>query len=647
MHSRSPDPHAWMHDLESPALLAHLETERARYDQETSHLHSLQSELFAELSGLTLLSDMSVPWRSGGFFYYTKTVPGREFEELCRFRAVNSDFEVVLDENALIAEPGFLSVGVREVSPDGTLLAYSVDFTGNEVYELRIRSLASGTDLPRTIPRTYYGAAWSAASDVLFYVVHDELYRPYQVWRHWISGDRPDELVFQEDDRRFDVIVRSSRSGAYVIIESESRDTTETLLIPAATPETAPSIVRTRRKGVEYTVEDGGDRLYLVTNDGATEFRLVEASGAEVLAGSADTRIVRCDAFAGHLVVTERHGGTQRLRVIDRASGTERLVTVPAHQSLQLGTNVEYDATEVTVRVQSLIDPPAWYAVDLGTLEWRLLKRLEVPGHDPSRYATERVHATAADGTSIPVTVAYRRGVGPNAPCLLNGYAAYESCFWPEFTVSVPSLLDRGFVWAIGHVRGGGEGGRRWWLEGRLGAKSTTFTDYIAVADMLRSSGIAGPIATRGLSAGGLLQGAVYTQAPDRWQAVVAEVPFVDCVTTMLNPDIPLTINEWDEWGDPRKPEELAWLSAYSPYDNVRPDPRPDLLVTGSLHDPRVLVHEPAKWVAALRAAGSSRVLFRAETGAGAHTGPAGRDARLRYEAEILAFVIDALKVGA
>ncbi len=646
MQSRSADRYAWMHDLKSPALLAHLQAERALYDQETSHLHALQSVLFAELSGFTLLSEVSVAWRSGGFFYYTKTVPGREFEELCRFRTASSEVEVVLDENALLAEPGFLAIGVREVSPDGTLLAYSVDFIGDEVYEMRIRSLATGTDLPVTIPRTYYGVAWSAASDVLFYVVHDELYRPYQVWRHRIFDDRPDELVFQEDDRRFDVIVRSSRSGAYVIIESESRDTTETLLIPAAGPESAPSIIRPRRRGVEYSVEDGGDRLYLVTNEDTPEFRLIEDSGLEVLAGSESTRIVRCDAFAGHLVVTERHAGTQRLRVIDRTSGTQRLVTVPAHRSLELGTNLEYDASEITVRVQSLIDPPAWYAVDLATLEWRLLKRLDVPGYDPSQYVTERVHATAADGTSIPVTLAYRRGVGRNAPCLLNGYAAYESCFWPEFSVSIPSLLDRGFVWAIGHVRGGGEGGRRWWLEGRLGSKSNTFTDYIAVADMLHSSGIAGPIATRGLSAGGLLQGAVYTQAPDRWQAVVAEVPFVDCVTSMMDPNIPLTINEWDEWGDPRKPEELAWLRAYSPYDNVRPDPRPDLLVTGSLHDPRVLVHEPAKWVAALRAAGSSRVLFRAETGAGAHTGPAGRDAQLRYEAEILAFVIDALEVG-
>jgi oligopeptidase B len=286
--------------------------------------------------------------------------------------------------------------------------------------------------------------------------------------------------------------------------------------------------------------------------------------------------------------------------------------------------------------------------VDLATGRWRERKRQRVPGYDPARYATERVTAAAADGTPIPVTLAYRAGLrrDGSAPCLLYGYGAYESCEWPAFDLATPSLLDRGFVYAVAHVRGGGEGGRSWWLDGRLGRKRNTFTDFTAVADMLADQGWAAPgrIVSRGLSAGGLLQGAVFSAAPRRWRAVVAEVPFVDCVNTMLDPDIPLTVNEWDEWGDPRDPAARAYLASYSPYDNPPLGSRPDLLVTGSLRDPRVLIHEPAKWVARLRATDTagSRVLFRPELGAGAHTGPAGRFGRLGYEAEILAFIVDA-----
>jgi oligopeptidase B len=306
------------------------------------------------------------------------------------------------------------------------------------------------------------------------------------------------------------------------------------------------------------------------------------------------------------------------------------------------------------VRTESLTEPPSWHDVDLASGRWELRKRQDVPGYDPAGYVSERISAPAADGTPIPVTVAYRRGLrrDGSAPVLLYGYGAYEACSWPEFSVVTPSLLDRGFVYAVAHIRGGGEGGRRWWAEGHLDRKRTTFTDFIAAADMLAGAGSADPgwaapdrIVSRGLSAGGLLQGAVFSMAPERWRAVVAEVPFVDVVTSMLDPTIPLTITEWDEWGDPRDPAMRAYMSSYSPYDNVPDGPRPDLLVTGSLHDPRVLIHEPAKWVARLRATDrgtGGRVLFRPELGAGAHVGPAGRYDQLRYEAEVLAFILAA-----
>jgi len=560
-----------------------------------------------------------------------------------------------------------VDLGVREVSPDGRLLAYSVDFTGDELFQLRVRDLAADEDLPDRIEATYYGLGWAADSRSLFYVRTDQLYRPHEVWHHELGTDPAgDARVYREDDERFALTVRATRSGGYVLIETESRETTETLLIPAAAPRTPPAVLEPRTPGTEYRADhadgpDGGE-FYLVTNDGAEEFRLVRAPArapgragwSEVIAGSPDTRLVSCHAFGPYLVVEQRHAAAPQLRVLHRASGEQRLIEAGGPQySLALGINEDYAATAVTVRTESLIDPPSWHDVELSTGVWRLLKQKEVPGYDPAGYVTQRVAATAADGTVIPVTMAYRRGQRPDgaAACLLDGYGAYEDCYWPEFSVATPSLLDRGAVYAVAHIRGGGEGGRRWWLQGRLDHKRNTFTDFIAAADMLAADGWAAPdrIASRGRSAGGLLQGAVFTMAPQRWRAVVAEVPFVDCVATMSDPTIPLTINEWDEWGDPRDdPVMRAYLRSYSPCDNMPPLPWPDLLVTGSVHDTRVLIKEPAKWVARLRAtagatAGAApRLLFRAELGTEAHMGPTGRYDKLRYEAEVLAFIMTA-----
>jgi oligopeptidase B len=659
------DPYAWMRDAALPATREYLAAERAYYDQQMAPLRGLREELSAELIARVPEAEDSPPWRRGGHSYFTRTVPGRQFEQFCRVTQ-GAPAQVLLDENLMLDDPacagGYVALGVREVSPDGRLLAYSVDFDGDEVYQLRVRDLGSGQDLAERIGGTHYGLAWSADSRSLLYVVTDARYRPHQVWLHRL-GTAPDQdvLVYAEHDERFELTVRATRSGAYVLIETESRDSTETLVIPAEDTSAAPAVLQKRRAGIEYRADHadgpGGGEFYLVTNDGAEEFRLVRSPASrpglrrwtEVIAGSADTRLVSCDVFGPYLVVQQRRGAATQLRVVDRRSGEQRLIEAGGvHSSIALAVNEDYGTTAVTVRTQSLIDPPAWHDIDLASGRWQLRKRQEVPGYDPARYVTERVTAPAADGTLIPVTLAYRKGTRPDgcAPCLLYGYGAYESCEWPEFSVATPSLLDRGYVYAVAHVRGGGEGGRRWWQNGRLDRKRNTFTDFIAAADMLADRGWAAPgrIVSRGLSAGGLLQGAVFSMAPRRWRAVVAEVPFVDCVTTMLDPSIPLTIQEWDEWGDPRDPEMRAYLASYSPYDNAPDGSRPGLLVTGSLHDPRVLIHEPAKWVARLRATDTagSRLLFRAELGAGAHVGPAGRYDRLHYEAEILTFIVDA-----
>jgi oligopeptidase B len=687
------DAYAWMRDTSDPAMRAYLGAERAYYDQQMAHTTAARGALAAEMSARLAPAAESVSWQRGGFAYFTRTVAGLEYEQFCRRPAPGpaagagpraagepEPAEVLLDVNLLLEDPecgaGYVALGVREVSPDGTLLAYSVDFDGDEVYQLRIRDLASGADLttgagrPERIGRTYYGLAWSADSRSLFYVVTNAVYRAYQIWRHDIGTDPAgDVLVFTEHDERFDVIVRATRSGAFILLETESRDTTETLVIPATDASAAPFVLRERQNGSEYRADhadgpDGGE-FYLVTNDEAVDYRLVRgpvpapghpAAWQEVIAGAAGTRLVSCHVFGRFLVVEQRRDAATQLRVIDRETGEERLIEAAGPEvALALGVNEEYRAGAVTVRTESLIDPPSWHDVDLASGGWRLRKWQEVPGYDPAGYRTERITAPAPDGTAIPVTVAYRAGLprDGSAPCLLYGYGAYESCEWPEFSLPVASLLDRGYLYAVAHVRGGGEGGRRWWLQGRLDHKRNTFTDFIAVADALAADGWAAgdAITSRGLSAGGLLQGAVYSMAPQRWRAVVAEVPFVDVVNTMLDPTIPLTAGEWDEWGDPREPAMRAYMESYSPYDNPPTGDRPDLLVTGSVHDPRVLVHEPAKWVARLRATGPAdaagaddrgRVLFRAELGAGAHVGPAGRYDKLAYEAEVLAFILDA-----
>jgi len=655
-----------MRDRDLPAMRDYLTAERAYYDRWLESVRGLRDEVAAELAARMIPAEESVSWSRAGHTYFTRTVPGQEYEQFCRAAGRGRPARVLLDENLLLpgdpADGGYLGLGGREISPDGRLLAYSVDFDGDELYQLRIRDLARGTDLPERIEGTYYGLAWSADSRSLLYVVTDAQYRPHEVRRHVLgTGPHRDTLVFREEDQRFDLTVRATRSGGYVLIESESRDSTETLVLPAARTDTSPLVMERRRPGIEYRAEHadgpGPGEFFLVTNSGAEEFRLVAAPAdapgrarwSEIIAGSPDTRLVSVDVFGRYLVVQQRHAAATQLRIVDRQSGQWRLIEADGpHRSLALARNEDYHAAAVTVRTESLVEPPSWHDVDLATGRWRARKRQHVPGYDPARYTTERVTAVAADGTAVPVSISYRAGLRRDgrAPCLLYGYGAYEACEWPAFSVTTPSLLDRGFVYAVAHVRGGGEGGRSWWLDGRLGRKRNTFTDFIAVADMLAARGWAAPgrIVSRGLSAGGLLQGAVYSLAPRRWRAVVAEVPFVDCVTTMLDPAIPLTVNEWDEWGDPRDPAARAYLASYSPYDNPPAGPRPDLLVTGSLHDPRVLIHEPAKWVARLRATDTAggRVLFRPELGAGAHAGPAGRFGQLGYAAEILAFIVDA-----
>ncbi len=686
------DDYGWMRDPEEPAFREYLAEERAYYDARTRHLDAFAGRLAAEAAGrIPPGAEDSVSWHLRGFTYRTRIPEHSDNLQLLRSRDGESPEQVLLDENLLATRTGYVEVGVREPSPDGALLAWSADWSGAEFYELRIRDLRTGEDLPDVIASTYPGVAWSASSEHLFYLVPDELHRPFQVWRHRVGTPAADDvLVHEEPDQRYELTLHASRSGELAVITAASRDTTEVRVIALRRPLQEPVLVEARRPGTEYRIDHarGGapdeGSLYLVTDAGAPEFTLMRAPlGAPGRAGwepvdcpavapaRADTRLLRCDVLADHLLLTIRRHGEQLLVICDHDGGNVREVapSLPAG-SIRVEHAEDYDRGSVIIAEESLIEPLAWHELDLATGTRQLRKRMQVPGYDAGRYRTERRTAVAADGTAIPVTLARRQDVplDGSAPCLLYGYGAYEATLDPAFDRSLPSLLDRGVVYAVAHIRGGGECGREWWQRGRLGNKANTFTDHLAVADWLAGgsgagetglvdgSGPGGPglvdgrrIVTRGVSAGGLLQGAVYSMRPDRWCAVVAEVPFVDCLTTMLDASIPLTANEWDEWGDPRKPEEYAWIRSYSPYDNVPSGHRPPLLVTGAVHDARVAIHEPAKWVARLRAtdADGAEVLFRPELGVGSHGGPSGRSAQLRYEADLQAFILDAMGITA
>lgn len=698
------DDYAWLRDTADPRVGQYLRDERAHYDRVTRHLTSLRRELSVELTGRTPKQETSVGWPQAGAEWYLSIDATQEYERLVRVDPRTGAESTVLDLNALGRPGGFVDLGLCVPSPDGRLLAYSVDLTGDEIFELRFRDLSTGRDLPDVVLRSYYGGAWSADSGCFFYVVHDDAYRPDQVMRHRLgTGPGGDVLVHHEADPRFELHLRGSRDGGWVMIRAASRDTAEVRLVSTHEPAETPRVVAARRTGVDYDVEPlpGGwsgkgsaedDVLLLVTNDSREEFGLMLApvpapgaigdssewaplatarvpeaalSGAELQDGE---RLESAAAFTGHVVLSLRGGGAPLLRVLPRAEGrTDDPIPPDGTPSVAAVFDIrptvacgqvalwrcdDWEATSIVVVEENLVSPRRWSRIDLSTTTSELLRQVEAPSVDLSRYVTTRLWAASADGTQVPVTIAYRDDVAPGATsgALLYGYGAYEACSWPEFEVGTLSLLDRGVVFAVAHVRGGGEMGRRWWQGGRLRQKQHTFDDFIAARDLLVSAGWAADdaVASRGLSAGGLLQGAVFSQSPDRWRAVVAEVPFVDVVTTMSDPAIPLTVNEWDEWGDPvHDPGDFAAMLAYSPYDNPPPPDRPALLVTGAMHDPRVLVHEPAKWVARLRAtddtARPSPLLLRVELGEGAHTGPSGRFAHLHYEAEILAWILDQL----
>ncbi len=671
------DPWAWLRsdDRSDPEVLAHLEAENVFTAEALAPTEDLQAELFEEIKARIKETDLSVPYRKGAHWFYSRTEEGQQYPILCRTAlAPPEDLpegdpmpgeEVMLDLNVLAGGADYFALGAFDLAPAQHLLLYSTDHDGSEQYAMRVRDLRTGDDLPDLIEDTSYGTAW-AGDTTFFYVRIDAAMRPFQVWRHEVGTDAgADALVYEEADERFFVSVSLSLTEAWVHISTSSKVTSEELLVPAADPTATPVVVQPREQGIEYEIThapapDGDGFLVLTNADGAVNFALhrvpVSTPGREhwevVVAHRPDVKLEGVEAFEQHVVRYERREGVRRIVAMPYAGGERELVMPEAVYDTGPSTNAEFATTALRFSYTSLVTPGTLFEEDLASGDRRVLKVAPVVGgHDPSAYETGRLWATASDGTRVPISYVHRKGLAldGSAPCLLYGYGSYEISIDPGFSSLRLSLLDRGVVFAIAHVRGGGEMGRPWYDDGKLLHKQHTFTDFIAAAEHLVAAGYTRPerLAARGGSAGGLLMGAVANLRPDLFAAIVAEVPFVDCLTTILDETLPLTITEWEEWGNPKAdPEVYAYVKGYSPYDNVAARPYPTVLATAGLNDPRVSYWEPAKWVQALRAATTSdrAVLLKTEMGAG-HQGPSGRYDAWRDEAFVYAFLLDALGV--
>lgn len=665
------DDYAWLRDDDrsDPDVIAYLEANNAHAEAVLAHTDELQQRLYDEIVGRIKQTDVSAPTPRDGWHYYRRTTEGEQYAVHCRRPAdappptdePDAHETVLLDENALAADHDYLSLGALTVSPDHRLLAYAPDFAGREVFTLRFRDLATGEDTGEVVDRRVaHSVVWAADSATVYYTVQDEAQRPHQVWRHRLGTDpADDELLLTEDDERFYVGLGRTRTDAFVVISIDSKVTSEAWLVDAHDARAEPRVVAPREPGVEYAVDHRGEDLLIVTNvDGAEDFQLVRAPVAtpgrehwEPLVGHRPgTRLLGVDPFADHVVLYERAEALTRIRVLWPETGDERVVEQPeAVYAAGPGPNHAYDTSVLRYVYTSMVTPTTVYDLDLATGERTLVKQQEVVGgYDPDRFVTRREWATAADGTMVPISLVHRADLAADgdAPCLVYGYGSYEHAVEPTFSSARLSLLERGFVFAIAHVRGGGELGRRWYLDGKWLAKANTFTDFVACAQHLVDTGLTRPerLGIRGGSAGGLLIGAALNLRPDLFGAAVAHVPFVDVLNTMSDPTLPLTVMEYEEWGDPSDPAFHDAIAAYSPYDNVRAADYPALLVTAGINDPRVGYWEAAKWVAKLRqrGTGDAPIVLRTELGAG-HFGPSGRYDAWRREALALAFLIDRL----
>jgi oligopeptidase B len=653
------DDYFWLRDKQDPEVAAYLEAENAYTAALMKPTAALQEALYTEMLDRIKETDENVPWKEGAFWYYSRTEAGKQYPIWCRKAgSLEAPEQVILDLNALAEGKPFMALGAFTVSDDGRYLAYSTDETGFRQYTLHVKDLQSGEVLADRVEKTV-SVLWAADREkrrTLFYTVEDAAKRAYRLYRHDLGAKGADALVYEEKDELFRLGAGRTRSKAYLLLASSSHTTSEWRYLRADTPEGEWKVVAPRRHEHEYDVDHRGDLFYIRTNDRGRNFRLVtapisdprEANWKELIAHRPEVAIEGVDPFAHHIVVLEREQGLPHLRVLDPKDGSSRQVEFPepAYEAYP-GTNAEFETTTFRYVYESLVTPRSTIDYDMAEDSYTLRKQQPVlGGYSAARYRSERVFAVAKDGTRVPVDLVYRsalyKGDGSN-PAFLYGYGAYGFPLPITFSSDRLSLLDRGFVLAYAHVRGGGEMGKPWHDAGRMQHKMNTFTDFIACAEHLIAGKYtrADRLEIGGGSAGGLLMGAVVNLRPDLFRAVLSQVPFVDVVNTMLDASLPLTAGEWEEWGDPRKKDEYDVIRRYCPYSNLEAKAYPAMLVKTSFNDSQVMYWEPAKYVAKLRTLKTDRnpLLFQTNMAAG-HGGASGRYDALRETAFDYAFLL-------
>ncbi|MBA1145436.1 S9 family peptidase [Ectothiorhodospiraceae bacterium WFHF3C12] len=657
------DDYFWLRDRDSEAVLDYLRAENAYTETCMQSTDGLQQTLYREFRGRIKEDDESVPVRIDDFWYHTRTEADREYPVFCRAPAAEpSAIEVILDINKLAEGHDFYDVGGVAVSPDHRYLAYTEDTEGSERFTLRVRDLSTGEDGPEAIGNVSGGVEWAEDGRHLLYVVLDEARRPYRVFVHERGGPAAaDREIHNEADDAFFVGLGKTKDRRYLLIEIGSNVTSEARYMPALRPTEPPAIVRPRAHGVEYGVEHHSGSFFILHNAGAENFQLdrvpverctEDAAWRTYVPHDETVKLEDLEVFRGHLALVVREEATRRIRVYDLDDG--RYHELPFEETVYtagLGDNPEFESSTLRIGYTSLVTPDCVYDYDMAARRLTLRKQREIPsGYDAGLYVGERHWFNAPDGTAVPVSLVRRHDtpVDGSAPCLLFGYGAYGITVDPTFSANRVSLLDRGLVYAIAHVRGGGALGEGWKNAGKLERKPNTFSDFIACAEGLIESGYTRPerLAIMGGSAGGMLIGAVLNQRPELFQVAVAQVPFVDVLNTMEDPSLPLTVIEYDEWGNPRERGWYELIRDYAPYENVRPQRYPHLLVVAGLNDPRVQYWEPAKWVARLRRTKTddNLLLLRTHMDSG-HMGASGRFRALRELAFDMAFVLDRLGI--
>ncbi|HKP42575.1 S9 family peptidase [Mycobacterium sp.] len=675
------DPYEWLRDKSNPEVIDHLKAENDYTEQATEHLAPLRQKIFDEIKARTKETDLSVPTRRGEWWYYGRSFEGKQYSVHCRCPVTDPDDwvppqldesteipgeQVLLDENVEAEGHDYFALGAAGVTPDGNILAYSVDVKGDERYTLRFKDLRTGRLYEEQIVGIGAGATWAADNRTIYYVTVDDAWRPDTVWRHRLGSGLPTEKVYHEPDEKYWLAVGRTRSDKYVVIAAGSAVTSEMRYADATDPTAEFTVVWPRRELVEYSIEHavvgGEDRFLILHNDGAENFTLVEAPVADptavrtLIEHRSDVRLDTVDAFEGHLVVSYRSEALPKIQLwpvyATGEYGRPEDITFDSElMSAGLSANPNWSAPKLRIGTTSFVTPVRIYDIDLANGERTLLREQPVLGdYRPQDYVERRDWAVAEDGARVPISIIHKIGLQFPAPTLLYGYGAYEACEDPRFSIARLSLLDRGMVFAVAHVRGGGELGRPWYEHGKLLEKKNTFTDFIAVAKHLVDTDLTRPenLVAFGGSAGGLLMGAITNMAPDLFAGILATVPFVDPLTTILDPSLPLTVTEWDEWGNPLADKDVYdYMKSYSPYENVEAKDYPPILAMTSLNDTRVLYVEPAKWVAALRYIKTDEhpVLLKTEMNAG-HGGISGRYERWKEAAFQYAWLLDAAKAN-